>query len=218
MFKYYNLNTVLRIITSALLCAASIATASDVLWYRQAAANWNEALPIGNGRLGGMVFGDVIAEHIQLNEDTVWAGEKRDRNNPEAAKSLPEVRRLLFAGMPHEAEVLADKTMIAIPRRMPQYQTMGDLRLSPGSQGTISDYRRELDLNTGVVRVTYRAGDANYTREYFSSAVDQVIVVRLTCDKPHRIEIGTGLYREAGKPPGYPLDAKLRFSGPDRVG
>ena len=206
-----------RIITSVLLCAASTAAASDVLWYRQSAANWNEALPIGNGRLGGMVFGDVIAEHIQLNEDTVWAGEKRDRNNPEAAKNLAEVRRLLFAGMPHEAEVLADKTMIAIPRRMPQYQTMGDLRISPGSQGTISNYRRELDLDTGVARVTYRAEDANYTREYFASAVDQVMVVRLTCDKPHHIYMGAGLGREAGKPPGDPIDAKLRFSGHDRV-
>src|ERR1700689_1054708 len=120
-----------------------------------------------------MVFGDVIFEHIQLNEDTDWAGEKRDRNNPEAAKNLPEVRRLLFAGMPHEAEVLADKTMIAIPRRMPQYQTMGDLRIRWADPGIVSNYRRKLDLDTAVVRVTYHAGDANYTREYFSSAPDQ---------------------------------------------
>jgi alpha-L-fucosidase 2 len=226
---------VTRLIASALVATASLAAASDLLWYRQEAANWNEALPIGNGRLGGMVFGSVISEHIQLNEGTVWAGEKRDRNNPEAATNLPEVRRLLFAGMPHEAELLADKTIIAIPRRMPPYQTMGDLRLSPGSQGIISDYRRELDLDTGVVRVTYHArnahwtkrpngdftdqvwDDANYTREYFSSAPDQVIIVRLTCDKPHHIDLGVGLGREADKPPHDPIDAKLRFSGNDRV-
>ena len=144
-----------KFLTIALLWATPAATASDLLWYRQSAANWNEALPIGNGRLGGMVFGDVISEHIQLNEDTVWAGEKRDRNNPEAAKNLPEVRRLLFAGMPHEAEVLADKTIISIPRRLPPYQTMGDLRINSNLQ-TVTDYRRELDLDTAVVRVTYR--------------------------------------------------------------
>jgi len=226
---------VTKLIAGALLWTVSAASAADLLWYRQEAMNWNEALPIGNGRLGGMVFGGVISEHIQLNEDTVWAGEKRDRNNPEAAMNLPEIRRLLFAGMPHEAEVLADKTMIAIPRRMPPYQTMGDLRLSPGSQGIISDYRRELDLDTGVVRLTYHArnahwtkrpnsdsmdqvwDDANFTREYFSSAPDQVIVVRLTCDKPHHIDLGVGLGREADKPPHDPIDAKLRFSGNDRV-
>jgi alpha-L-fucosidase 2 len=218
--KYYNRSIVKKLFAIALF-AISVSTAADVLWYRQEAASWNEALPIGNGRLGGMVFGGVISEHIQLNEDTVWAGEKRDRNNPAAAANLPEVRRLLFAGMPHEAELLADRTMIAIPRRMPPYQTLGDLRLSPGSQGIISNYRRELDLDTGVVRVTYharnRGDDANYTREYFSSAPDQVMVVRLTCDKPHHIDIGTDLGREAGKPPGDPIDAKLRFSGADRV-
>ena len=87
-----------KIIASVLFVTASIAAASDLLWYRQEAANWNEALPIGNGRLGGMVFGGVQSDRIQLNEDTVWAGEKRDRNNPEAAKNLAEVRRLLFAG------------------------------------------------------------------------------------------------------------------------
>ena len=119
--------------------------------------------------------------------------------------------------MPHEAEVLADKTIISIPKRLPPYQTMGDLRIGSADPGLVSNYRRELDLDTGIARVTYHAGDANYTREYFSSAPDQVIVVRLTCDKPHHIDIGTGLGREAGKPPGDPIDAKRRFSGADRV-
>jgi alpha-L-fucosidase 2 len=211
----------IKIIAIALIGAAAAASASDLLWYRQSAANWNEALPIGNGRLGGMVFGDVHADHIQLNEDTVWAGEKRDRNNPEAAKALPEVRRLLFAGMPHEAEVLADKTMIAIPRRMPPYQTMGDLRIGFADSGTVSGYRRELDLDTAIARVTYHARtidseDAIYTREYFSSAVDQVMVVRITCDKPRHITFGTTLSREAGKP-GALVDAQTHFSGRDRI-
>lgn len=197
-----------KTIASVLIAAASLASASDLLWYRQAAASWNEALPIGNGRLGGMVFGGVFGDRIQLNEDTVWAGEKRDRNNPEAAKTFPEIRRLLFAGMPHEAELLADKTMIATPRRMPPYQTMGDLRIL-SNPGPVSDYRRELDLDTSVVRVTYREGDANYTREYFSSAPDQVLVVRLTCDKAHHISVSAMLSRE--------IDAKTHFSRADRI-
>src|SRR5512132_2087497 len=114
---------------------------ANVLWYRQAAANWNEALPIGNGRLGAMVFGGVSAERIQLNEDTVWAGEKRDRTNPQGLAALPEIRRLLFAGKTREAEALASKTMMAIPIRMPPYQTLGDLHLRFQGPAAASDYR-----------------------------------------------------------------------------
>src|SRR5215471_17707397 len=90
--------------------AASFSTprSSMTLWYRQPAAEWNEALPIGNGRLGAMIFGGTQTERIQLNEDTIWAGEKRDRNNPEGAANLAEVRRLLLTGKPREAEILAD--------------------------------------------------------------------------------------------------------------
>src|SRR5882724_11685565 len=122
----------LRFLT--LLCLSPLYGATDakpplLLWYSHAATQWNEALPIGNGRLGAMVFGGPATEHLQLNEDTVWAGEKRDRNNPEGAKSVPEVKRLLMAGKIKEAEALADMTMIGIPRRMPQYQTLGDLEL-----------------------------------------------------------------------------------------
>src|SRR5206468_8033168 len=92
--------------------------AAELLWYRAPAANWNEALPVGNGRLGAMVFGRVVDERLQLNEDSVWAGEKLDRVNPEAAASLPEIRRLLLEGKPAEAEAIADKTIISVPRRM----------------------------------------------------------------------------------------------------
>src|SRR5262245_55475279 len=156
----------------------------NVLWYRQPAASWNEALPIGNGRLGAMVFGGVRSERIQLNEDTIWAGEKRDRNNPEAAKNLVEVRRLLFAGKPKEAEELAERTIISVPKRLPPYQPLGDLQLRFDGPDQWQDYRRELDIDSAIARVTYRTGDATYTREMFSSAVDQLIVIRLTCDKP----------------------------------
>jgi len=179
------------------------------LWYQQPAANWNEALPIGNGRLAAMIFGGPQSERIQLNEDTIWAGEKRDRINPEGASNLAEVRRLLFAGKPREAEVLAERTMIAVPKRMPPYQPLGDLLLRFSGQESASDYVRELDIDTGVVRVTYRSGDTRFTREVFASAVDQVIVVRLTSDKPNRISFAATLTREQ--------DSKTRAVNPDRV-
>src|SRR5919199_1778560 len=177
------------------------------LWYRRPAANWNEALPLGNGRLAAMVFGGFPEERIQINEDTVWAGERRDRLNPEGARSLPEVRRLLFAGKPKEAEALADRTIIAVPRRMPPYQPLGDLILRFRGQEQPGDYTRELDLDSAVARVTYQSGGARFTRELFASAVDQVIVVRLTCDRPGRVSFAATLAREQ--------DSKTRTVGPD---
>ncbi len=191
------------------LSAATDTKQPLVLWYTQPAAVWNEAMPIGNGRLGAMVFGGVSTEHFQLNEDTVWAGEKRDRNNPEGAKNLPEVKRLLFAGKPKEAEELADRTMIATPRRMPPYQTLGDLQLRFSNQNAFTDYRRELDLDTAMVRISYQSGDTRYTREIFCSLTDQVIVVRMTADKPNRISFVATLTREQ--------DATTRGKGSDRL-
>src|SRR5439155_13073013 len=99
------------------------------------AASWNEALPIGNGRLAAMVFGGVSEERLQLNEDTVWAGERRDRLNPAGPAAVTEVRRLLAEGKAVEAEALADKAIIATPRRMPPYQSLGDLHLAFASGG-----------------------------------------------------------------------------------
>ena len=172
-------------------------TPSDLrLWYRQPASAWNEALPIGNGRLAAMVFGGVESERIQLNEETIWAGEKRDRSNPEGGRNVAEVRRLLFAGKLKEAEALADKTMIATTRRMPQYQPLGDLVLRFSSQEKPTDYIRELDLDSAIARVTYTARGVVFAREVFASAVDQVIALRLTCDKPGRISFTATLTRE----------------------
>jgi alpha-L-fucosidase 2 len=202
---------IVLLICAALSSAAQTASPdqANLLWYTKPAAAWNEALPIGNGRLGGMVFGGLQAERIQLNEETVWAGEKRDRNNPEGAKNLAEVRRLLFAGKPNEAEQLAEKTMIAVPKRMPPYQPLGDLLLRFSAQPEASEYRRELNLDSGIVRVTYRSGDARFTREVFSSAADQVMVIRLTSDKPAGLSFAATLTREQ--------DSKTRVVNANRV-
>ena len=114
---------VLTLLAFSDLCRAQEENALK-LWYRQPAAQWVQALPVGNGRLVAMVFGDVRKEHLQLNEDTVWSGDKRDRCNPAASQSVPEIRRLLPEGHPAEALALADKTMIIIPRALPAYQTL----------------------------------------------------------------------------------------------
>ncbi len=184
-----------RQIKGALRKPAASAWSDLRLWYRQPAKEWNEALPIGNGRLAAMVFGGTATERIQLNEDTVWAGEKRDRNNPEGLRNLAEVRRLLFAGKPKEAEALAERTMIAVPKRMPMYQTLGELSLTFPGHEDVTDYVRELDLDQGLVRVSYRVGEANFMREVFVSAVDQVLVLRLTCDKPKELTFKFNLSR-----------------------
>jgi alpha-L-fucosidase 2 len=167
------------------------------LWYRQPAAAWTQALPVGNGRLAAMVFGDAHREHLQLNEDSIWSGEKRDRSNPEASKAFPEVRRLLQEGHPAQAQALADKTMISIPRALPAYETMGDLFLDFGAGAEVNDYRRELDLDTGIASVRYTSGGVHYVREVFASAPGRCIVVRLTADKPRSITFRATMTRPA---------------------
>jgi alpha-L-fucosidase 2 len=188
---------------------AQMRPAANVLWYRAAASTWNEALPIGSGRLGAMVFGGVENERLQLNEDTVWAGEKRDRINPGAAQAIPEIRRLLAEGKPAEAEALADKAVIAVPRRLPPFQPVGDLLITFSTPAGTSDYRRELDLNDAIVRVRYRAGTTTYTREVFASAVDKAIVLRLTAEGPGALDFSLTLRREK--------DATTRTIGNDIV-
>lgn len=197
---------------SLLLCIAAAAplfAADPVLWYRHPAQRWGDALPVGNGRLGGMVFGGISKERIQLNEDTVWNGKKRDRVNPEALQALPEVRRLLFEGKPREAEALEDRKMMGIPNRQPPYQPLGDLNIEFSGQDNAIDYRRELNLATGIVRVTYRIGEATYTREVFSSARDQALIVRITCDRPGQVSFRATLSREQ--------DSQTTVAAPDRV-
>ena len=157
------------------------------VWLRQPAREWLEAFPVGNGRLGGMVFGGVSREHVQLNEDTLWTGGPHCYDNPKALGRLEEVRRLIADGQFAKALAVADKYMIGIPKSQQSYQTLGDLWIELADHGRAADYRRELDMQTAVTRVSYRIGDARFTREVFVSHPDQVMVVRLTCNKPGQI-------------------------------
>lgn len=154
------------------------------LWYRQPAGQWDEALPVGNGRLGAMVFGGVELERLQLNEETIWAGGPRDPNNPAALKALPEVRRLLFEGKELEATQLAEKTMLGIPPHVDSYQPLGDLWIELEGVEEAQDYRRWLDLETAVAVTEFRSGGALFRREVFASAPDDVLVVRLSSERP----------------------------------
>jgi alpha-L-fucosidase 2 len=158
-----------------------------VLWYEEPAREWVEALPIGNGRLGAMVFGGTASERLQLNEDTLYAGGPYDPNNREALATLPEARRLIFAGKYKEAHELIGAKMMATPIKQMPYEPIGDLRLDFPGHDTVSNYRRELDLDTAIAKVSYAVGGVHFTREIFSSPVDQVIVVRLTADRPGQI-------------------------------
>lgn len=149
------------------------------LWYRQPAGAWTEALPVGNGRLGAMVFGRVAQERLQLNEDTLWAGSPYDPDNPEALAALPQVRALLAQGRYREATDLASARMMARPITQMPYGTLGDLLLTFASPRQPADYRRELDLASAIASTEYGDGITHYRREVFASAPDQVIVMRL---------------------------------------
>ena len=157
------------------------------LWYRQPASEWVEALPVGNGRLGAMVFGGIGQERIQINEETVWDGKKTDRNNPQALNALSTVRQLLFDGQNEAAAELAAETMMGLPCRIDSYQTLGDLNLTFDdikSEDEASAYQRELDLDTGVTTTTYQIDGVTYQRDVFASAPDQVIVIRVNTTAP----------------------------------
>ena len=180
-----------------LLALASVTPAegnSLRLWYDKPAGSWVEALPIGNGNMGGMIFGGVEKERIQFNEDTFWSGKPMDRQSPEAAENLGRIRRLLFDGKQKEAEALAMRTFMARPLRQETYQTCGDLVLAfdlpAGSES--EDYRRDLDLDTALATGSFKHGGVVYRREVFASYPAGLIVIRLTADKPGKVSFTAG--------------------------
>ncbi|MEJ2081705.1 MAG: glycoside hydrolase family 95 protein [Acidobacteriota bacterium] len=181
------------VVAAALNAAVGAADTGLRLTYENPASKWTEALPFGYGRLGAMVFGGIRDERIQLNEDTLWAGGPYDPNNPHALENLAEARRLIFAGKYREAHELVDQKMLAHPRGQLPYETVGDLRLAFLDLGEVSDYRRELNLDTAVTSVTYKAGGVTCRREAFSSPVDQVIVIRLSADQPGRVSFAASM-------------------------
>ncbi|MDR7114687.1 glycoside hydrolase family 95 protein [Caulobacter sp. BE254] len=163
------------------------------LWYRQPAREWVEALPVGSGKLGAMVFGGVAAERLQLNEDTLWAGGPYDPANPEALAALPEIRRLIDAGEYAKATQLAEAKFMGSPKRQMSYQTIGDLKLEfPGLAEAASDYVRDLDIDGAIATTTFTADGVRHVREVIASAPDGVIAVRLTASRKGAITVDLG--------------------------
>ena len=129
------------------------------LWYEKPAANWTEALPVGNGRLGAMVFGNPNNEKIQFNEESLWAGCQVDNNNPGALEALPEIQKMIFEGRYSEAYQVSQQNLLGTPPNVRSHQTFGDLLLSYKWQEEISSYTRDLSLNTGISRTSYDVGN-----------------------------------------------------------
>ncbi len=159
------------------------------LWYKEPAEEWVEALPIGNGRVGAMVFGGVEHERIQFNEDTLWTGSPHEYQHQGAANHLARVRDLLFEGKRAQAEKIALKQMMSVPLKQKAYQPCGDLLIHTPGHRKVSGYRRELDLDTAIATTTYRSAGVTYTRETFVTFPDQVIVVHLASSDPGELNL-----------------------------
>jgi alpha-L-fucosidase 2 len=188
------------IVLFCLLFSLNLVAQSDTLmrlWYNQPARQWVEALPIGNGRLGAMVFGNPVKEEIQLNENTVWAGQPHRNDNPDAKEALPKVRQLIFAGKYKEAQDLVNQKFISRNSQGMPYQTVGNLFLSFPGHENFTNYYRELDLETAVTTTRYDVDGVTYKHEVFASFPDQVIIVRISASKSGKINFTVSLNRPA---------------------
>lgn len=174
-----------RLIIVLLLAVCWVTTKADDLkmWYRQPAKVWTEALPLGNSHLGAMVYGGVVNEEIQLNEETLWGGGPHRNDSPKALNVLPQVRELIFAGKEKQAEKLLSENFFTGQQGMP-FQTIGSLMLEFKEHAEYTDYRRELDLEKAVASVKYKIGDVTYTRTFFTSLADNALMMRIEADKP----------------------------------
>ncbi|UJF31926.1 glycoside hydrolase family 95 protein [Paenibacillus hexagrammi] len=161
------------------------------LWYKQPAAQWTEALPIGNGRLGAMIFGGVREELYQLNEDTLWSGYPQDKLNREAIQHVPLARAALLNGEYMKAQEIIESNMLA--QDSEAYQPLGNLNIRTLHDADEIGYRRELDLHTALSSVKYEVNGVQYKRESFLSAADQVLVVRIESDLPGQVTLGVSL-------------------------
>lgn len=179
------------------------------LWYTKPAKQWVEALPIGNGGLGARVFGDPVKEVIQLNENTVWAGQPNRNDNPQAKEALPEVRRLIFGGKYEEAQSLMNEKFITKTSHGMPYQVVGNLKISFDGHENYTNYQRELDIEKAVITSRYRVSGVNYKTEAYSSFPDQVIVVRIAADKPGSISFSASMDR--------PVNATVATRGNDQL-
>ncbi len=180
------------VVAAAAALSAEASEGDLRLTYGAPATRWTEALPVGNGRIGAMVFGGTESERLQVNEATLWGGAPHDYTNPEAATHLAEIRRLIFAGRVEEAEALSAKVM-GRPKLLMPYQPFCDVRLRYPGHAQTREYRRELRLDDAVAETEYRVGPTRFRREVFVSHPDQVLVARITASRPGQLTFSVGL-------------------------
>jgi alpha-L-fucosidase 2 len=202
--------------SAAALCLAKGDTRSSgpgapVLWYKRPAERWTDALPIGNGRLGAMIFGGVQNERVQLNEDTLWSGSPREWNNPDARQHLSQIRRLVLEEQDYVGADRVCKQMQGPYNE--SYEPLGNLHIACEHDQEVSDYRRELDLDAAVARVHYRVGKAEYTREYFASAPAEVMAVRYATTDPDGLSLAVTIDSPLRSTSEASADGVLRLIG-----
>jgi len=174
------------------------------LWYNTPAKVWEEALPIGNGRLGAMIFGDPFHERLQVNEESLWSGAPINSNNPKAASNLDKIRELILNHQYTEAKKLAAEVMVGTPPRVRSYQTFGEILLDYDINDT-TQYRRSLDLNRGLCTTTFSSNGIDYNQTSFASATDDVIVTHISSSQRSGLNLLVRLQREK--------DATIRIEG-----
>lgn len=179
------------------------------LWYKQPAANWNEALPVGNGRLGAMVFGDPVNETIQINEESIWAGSKINNNNPEALPNLKKLQKAIFDGEYKKAEEIAAQNFVGTPPRIRSYQPLGNLVINYSWKSPVSDYRRSLDLKSGVAITRWKADGMSIIQKVFASAVDNSVIIEIRPEGKGKVSALFSLKREK--------DATIRATEDGRI-
>lgn len=179
----FKIITVLAVV----MCCNYLHAQDYKLWYDRPAQVWTEALPLGNGRLGAMVFGNPAMEQLQLNEETIWAGRPNNNANPDALEYIPKVRELVFAGKYLEAQTLATEKVMAKTNSGMPYQSFGDLRIAFPGHTRYTNYYRELSLDSARAVVRYDVDGVTYQREMITSFTDQVVMVRLTANRPGKI-------------------------------
>lgn len=190
----HNLTTMKTMLVgmTTVWCSCSFAQQHpNILWYDRPAQYWEEALPLGNGRIGAMVYGNPSNEEIQLNEETISAGSPYKNYNPDAKKALPAIRNLIFEGKYPEAQAMAETHILSKNGFGMPYQTAGSLHIDFPGHEHFTDFRRELDLDKAVATTTYTVAGIQYKREVFTSFADQLVIIRLTASQPGKLTFST---------------------------
>ncbi len=183
------------------------------LWYDKPAAEWNEALPVGNGRLGAMIYGDPHNECIQINEESIWAGSKINNNNPDALKNLPALRDAIFRGDIESAEKIASEHFIGTPPRIRSYQPLGELLINYSWNGPVSDYKRSLNIQSGIASTMFKVGNYQVIEKVFASAADNILVINIKSGRKGQIDASFELKREKDADVRIPEVGEICLSG-----